>query len=84
MRVQAEVSLYPLRTATLMDSIQAFCDALAAGGVEVCSGPMSSLVAGESGQVFAALGRAFEQVGRERDVVLVLKVSNCCPQGSAG
>jgi len=79
-RVQAEVSLYALRTPNLTDSIQAFCDALAESGLEVRSGPMSTLVAGESAQVFAALGAAFERVAAGRDVVLAAKVSNCCPQ----
>ncbi len=79
MRVQAEVSLYPLRTATLMDSIDAFVERLRQSGLSVEIGPMSSRIRGESEDLFRALGEAFEGAARRCDVVVTLKVTNACP-----
>ena len=42
MNVQAEVSLYPLRTVTLMESIDRFLEHLRHSGLRVEIGPMSS------------------------------------------
>jgi len=80
MRVQAEVSLYPLRTATLMDSIDPFVGRLRRRGLSVEVGPMSSRVRGQCRDMFRALGEAFEAVAQECEVVVTVKVSNACPQ----
>jgi len=80
MRVQAEVSIYPLRTATLMDSIDLFVRHLRRGGLSVEVGPISSHVSGECGGMFRALGEAFEAAARQSDVVVTVKVTNACPE----
>ena len=80
MRVQAEVSIYPLRTATLMDSIDLFVRHLRRGGLSVEVGPISSHVSGECRDTFRALGEAFEAAARESDVVAAVKVTNACPE----
>ena len=80
MNVQAEVSLYPLRTVTLMASIECFLEHLRRSGVSVEIGPMSSRLRGECGQMFRALGEAFEAAAREGDVVAAIKVANACPE----
>lgn len=80
MNIQAEVSLYPLRTNELGAAIKSFNDVLENAGLTVHQGTMSTKLAGDADQVFAALGKAFEHAANERQVVLVLKASNACPQ----
>lgn len=82
MIVQAEVSLYPLRTPSLGEPIASFLERLESAGLEIEAGPMSSTVVGESGEVFAALADAFGHVARDCHVVLSAKVSNACPMPS--
>ena len=83
MRVQGEVSLHPLRTATLMESIGAFVGRLRRRGLSVEVGPMSSRVRGECRDVFPALGEAFEAAAQECEVVVIVKVSNACRETDA-
>jgi len=40
---------------------------------------MSSFVAGDSQAVFENLQKAFEQLAREYEIVMSVKVSNACP-----
>ena len=83
MNVQAEVSLYPLRTDRLGDAIDAFAGELRRTGLTVRTGSMSSALAGDAEEVFAALGRAFQHAAEAHEVVLVVKVSNACPPAVA-
>ena len=79
MTVQAEVSLYPLRTKDLSEPIGAFIRVLKHSGVEVSPGAMSTRISGEEEDVFAALRQAFTDVARDHEVVLTVKLSNACP-----
>jgi len=79
MNVQADVSLYPLRRLKLSTPIERFVQRLRNAGLDVRPGAMSTLVAGEAGDVFDILGQAFQELGQEGEVVLVLKISNACP-----
>jgi len=81
MNVQAEVSLYPLRTPTLMESIDGFAGYLRRAGLDVEIGPMSSRISGRCQDLFRALGQAFEDAAHGGDTVLTVKVSNACPGG---
>ena len=81
MKVQAEVSLYPLRTATLMESIDGFVGHLRRAGLNVEIGPMSSRISGQCRDMFRALAQAFEDAAHGGDTVLTVKVSNACPGG---
>jgi uncharacterized protein YqgV (UPF0045/DUF77 family) len=78
MNVQAEVSLYPLRTGDLGPPILAFCEALGRSGLEVRSGLMSTRVSGELDALFAGLRQAFARVAESHDLVLTVKMSNGC------
>jgi uncharacterized protein YqgV (UPF0045/DUF77 family) len=80
MRVQAEVSLYPLGQKNLAKPVNRFCELLQKGGIEVRRGPMSSLITGESDVIFRSLKEAFEQLAEEYEVVLTAKISNACPE----
>ncbi len=81
MKVQAEVSLYPLRTPSLSEAINGFLGRVRRPGLVVEVTPMSTRIEGESGELFQALREAFDAVAAGRDVVLTLTVSNACPSG---
>jgi uncharacterized protein YqgV (UPF0045/DUF77 family) len=79
MKVQAEVSLYPLRQNDLTKPIQQFVKVMESNNLKVKTGAMSSLIAGDSQAVFENLQKAFEQLAREYEIVMSVKVSNACP-----
>ncbi|MDD5483267.1 MAG: YkoF family thiamine/hydroxymethylpyrimidine-binding protein [Kiritimatiellae bacterium] len=79
MNIQAEISLYPLRTAHVGEIIARFTRELRANGLKPETGAMSTMARGECHLVFAAAERAFNACGRDADIVLVLKTSNACP-----
>jgi len=80
MNIQAEVSLYPLRTNELGAAIKSFNDILENAGLTVRQETMSTKLAGDADQLFAALGKAFEHAADGYQVVLTLKASNACPE----
>jgi len=79
MKVQAEISLYPLRQNELTKPIQQFVQALESNKLKVELGPMSTLVTGDSQVVFENLQKAFEQAAQRYEIVLTAKISNACP-----
>lgn len=62
MKVQAEISLYPLRCGDLTRPIRQFIELLENNKLKVKLGPMSSLISGDSRVVFESLREAFEQL----------------------
>jgi len=80
MKVQAEVSLYPLRQKNLAKPISRFCELLQKDKLNVQTGPMSSLIMADSDVLFKSLKEAFEQLAKEHEVVLTAKISNACPE----
>jgi uncharacterized protein YqgV (UPF0045/DUF77 family) len=80
--VQAEVSLYPLRTPRLSKPIEHFREALEGAGLRLETGNMSTLVSGDLNGVFDGLKSAVAAAGEGREIVLVVKLSNACPSGS--
>jgi len=79
MKIQAQVSIYPLKTETLAQPVEEFCRRLLAPGLTVIAGSMSTLIVGESDGVFRAVKGVFQTLAAEYDVVMDLKVSNACP-----
>lgn len=82
MNVQAEVSLYPLRSPRLSEPISRFCQALRKCGLDIEAGRMSTALSGELALVFDGLKSALAAISQDHEVVLVVKVSNACPSGS--
>ena len=80
MKVQAEVSLYPLRQNDLTEPIQQFVESLKNENLNVKTGSMSSVISGEESIVFQSLQKAFEQAAQKYEVVLTAKISNACPE----
>jgi len=83
MMIQAEVSLYPLRTDEIGVTIESFNGDLKDSGLAVHKAAMSTKLAGDVDEVFGALGEAFKHVANDHQVVLVLKASNACPSDGA-
>jgi len=83
MNVQAEISLYPLRTRKVGEAIEDFLHELENVGLMVDKGNMSSILAGDVDAVFPAVGAAFKAIAEDGQVVLVMKVSNACPSSDA-
>lgn len=82
MRVQAEVSLYPLRTERIGKPIERFLETVREHEIRLSVGAMSTWLEGEQEEVFAALRGAFSAVGEEYEIALVIKLSNACPNGA--
>jgi len=80
MKVQAEVSLYPLRQNDLTKPIQQFVESLERDDLNIKTGSMSSVISGDSQIVFQGLQKAFEQAAQKYEVVLTAKISNACPE----
>jgi uncharacterized protein YqgV (UPF0045/DUF77 family) len=79
-RIVMETAVYPLREREVAELVMEFVDALREEGLEVEAGPMSSLVTGEVGEVFAGVQRAYERLSAEHQVVLRLVVVNGRPE----
>lgn len=76
MRVQAEISFYPLKAQDVTREIITFVEALHAPGIEVELGPLSTLVRGESTAVFDAVKTAYQARAHIGTVAMVVKYVN--------
>ena len=79
MKIQAEVSLYPLREQQIGRVLDEFLDHLRTYALDIEPGAMSTHIRGESNEVFSALSAAFASVLDKTQVVLIIKASNACP-----
>jgi uncharacterized protein YqgV (UPF0045/DUF77 family) len=79
MMSSAQVSVYALRQDHLGPAVETVRTTLEAHGLQAQVGPMSTIVTGETGVVFAALAEAFDKAARTGEVVMTLTVSNACP-----
>jgi uncharacterized protein YqgV (UPF0045/DUF77 family) len=75
----AQISIYPLRQERLDQAVEIVRTALAARGLEPEVGAMSTIVVGESDDIFAALAEAYREAARVGPVVLTVTLSNACP-----
>jgi len=79
-KVQAQISIYPLKTNSLSEPIEQFCGILKNRGLKVQTRAMDSLVVGESDAIFISVQKAFEQIAEKYDVAMDFKISNACPK----
>lgn len=79
MKMEMEVSLYPLTEENLEHPVMDFVDVLKTHGCEVETCPMCEVVKGESDQVFEALRLGYEQAAQKSGCVLFIKACNACP-----
>jgi uncharacterized protein YqgV (UPF0045/DUF77 family) len=83
-RLTAQISLYPLRRASLGPAIERALSTLRRANLVVEPGRMSTLVAGSAENLFPALQAAFEEASADGELVMVLTVSNACPEEAPG
>ena len=81
--ISAEVSVYPLRQASLSPAIDETLRVFRTHGLVVEPGAMSTLVAGDDEAVFRALEQAFRAVAEAGHVVMHVTLSNACPVASS-
>ena len=79
MNVELEVSLYPLTEEFLKHPVQDFVDVLEKHGCKLKHSPLSSIVTGDSVNVFEALRIGYEQAAQKSGCVLIVKACNVCP-----
>ena len=77
--VTAQVSLYPLRQASIGPPIREAVRVFRERGLKTRMGVRSTLVWGEEQEVFAALQEAFHRAAERGDAVMVVTFSNACP-----
>lgn len=80
MIVQAEVGLYPLKTQEPGKQVEAFLNRLGSTSLQIHPGGMTTVTSGELRETFEALAESFAAIAERSPVVLVVKVSNACPQ----
>jgi uncharacterized protein YqgV (UPF0045/DUF77 family) len=78
--IMAQVSLYPLRQTSIGPPIREAVRVFRKHGLETRIGEMSTLVWGEEGTLFTALQEAFRQAAACGDAVMVVTLSNACPE----
>jgi uncharacterized protein YqgV (UPF0045/DUF77 family) len=80
--IAAQVSLYPLRQASLSPAIEEAVRIFRKHGLEVEPGPMSTIITGDDEAIFAALQEAFCSIAEQGQVVMIVTFSNACPAPS--
>ena len=78
--ISAQLSLYPLRVASLTPAINAALEILSGFGLNTTLGPMSTLVLGQSDEVWEALSAVFSSACEHHEVVMNVTFSNACPK----
>ena len=79
MKVQAEVSVYPLRTSKLSGPVAEFCRVLRSHDLHVETRSMSTFVTGEMESLFEALEEGFRVLAQGNEIVIHFNISNACP-----
>lgn len=79
MKMEAEVSIYPLTENRIEHPVHEFVEVLRAHGCAVEIGPMSSIITGESSTVFEALRIGYEKAAEKSACLLMVKACNVCP-----
>ena len=77
--ISAQVSVYPLTQERFGPAIDRAVQHLRASGLLVESGSMSSVIAGDEADVFAALRAVFAEAAAEGLVVMQVTLSTACP-----
>ena len=79
MKIEADVSLYPLGEEEVIHPVHDFWEGLKKHGCTIEHCQASTLVAGESNQVFEAVRLGYEEAVQKSGCVLIMKISNACP-----
>lgn len=79
-QLSAQLSLYPLRQASLSPCINEALLILKQTGLDVYPGSMSTVVSGSPGKLWAGLQKVFTAAEAHGELVMVLSISNACPK----
>jgi len=82
--ITVQVSLYPLRQADIDPPIREVVRIFRQHGLGTRVGEMSTLLWGAEQAIFDALQEAFHQTAKYGDVVMVVTLSNACPEPDRG
>jgi uncharacterized protein YqgV (UPF0045/DUF77 family) len=82
--ISAQVSLYPLKRASIGPAIREAVRVFRQRGLKARVGEMSTVIWGEELAVFDALREAFHQAAERGDAVMVVTFSNACPEPGRG
>lgn len=80
--LSAQLSIYPLRQASLSPTINAALTLLDSYGIKVIPGSMSTLIIGKADQLWKALRQVYLEVSSLGEVVMIVTLSNACPKPS--
>jgi len=80
MKIQAELSFYPLCTQEISLYVKTFCDELEKRGLTLNISTISTIIAGESTDIMNAVSEVIEKVGKDKKFVLSCKISNSCSE----
>jgi uncharacterized protein YqgV (UPF0045/DUF77 family) len=83
-QLSAQISLYPLRQASLSHAINTALKKLQALNLRVIPGSMSTIILGKENQVWAGLQQAFSASAELGELVMIITLSNACPQPVCG
>jgi uncharacterized protein YqgV (UPF0045/DUF77 family) len=79
MGISAQISLYPLGKESLSQDIAEFVRILRSMGLQCEVGNMSTVVYGETDEIFDALKEAYSYIASKGGCVMVSTISNACP-----
>ena len=79
-RLAAQLSIYPLRQSSLSPIIQEAYEILERHHLRVIPGAMSSVVMGRSPNLWAGLQEVYSHAAAQGDVVMIVTLSNACPE----
>ncbi len=79
MEISVQISLYPLGKEHLSQDISGFVELLRAKGLRCEVGRMSTVLSGNSDDVFGALKEAYSFMASRGACVMVSTISNACP-----
>lgn len=78
--LSAQLSIYPLRQTSLSQTINKALEVLQASGLKVIPGSMSTIILGNANRLWAALKQVFSTVSENGQLVMIVTLSNACPE----
>ena len=78
--LSAQLSVYPLRQPSLLPTINEALEILAGCGLNVIPGSMSTIILGNETNLWAGLHKVFSSASDRGEVVMIVTISNACPQ----
>ncbi len=78
MRVNIQVSVYPLATEKVGEKVMAAIQVAKSAGVEMFTTPMSTQFSSGLEEGLETLGKMYEAVAKDGQAIMTVTISNCC------